>query len=217
MAKYAHFSPLEYIWDGKIRSARELFRLLHDFLNKYNYEHSYHALIDTPGAIAGTATFSDNLIGRKDYKKLNKGLFISGIVLFIIGAIVAVIGVSNDTFGLVAVGAVLVVAGIILIAMSSTTLRKCIRLDIEGETYLAKGKQTGKTSSEVLDVASNCRVVFSGEVGIPEKDKTTVHRLTTNENEWESLKSEFESLKTDFKELRPKIEVPEAIPPAHKD
>jgi hypothetical protein len=36
---------LEFSWDGRVRSARELFRFLHDFLTKYNYEHVYHELL----------------------------------------------------------------------------------------------------------------------------------------------------------------------------
>jgi hypothetical protein len=217
---------LEFSWDGRIRSARELFRLLHDFLNKYNYEHVYHELKDEVGAIAGTATFWDSLTGRQDYKKRNWWLLASGIILLVTGVIVAIKGfnaISITSAGFT-VGILIVTLGLIFIAVSTTKLRKSISLHVEGETYRARAEKKGETSSEVYDVVSNCRVVFSGKVGTPfsqgaVKGKAGMHdsmaygvaRLSTKESDWDALKSEFDSFAADFQSLRPRIEIPAAV------
>lgn len=207
----AEFSPISYKWDGRIRSPRELFRVLHDFLDEYGYQHEYDELKEKPGAIEGTATFWDKLAGKKDYRKRNKFLFFAGLGLLLIGLITLIVGVANEEAQPIGAGALLIILGGVLIAKSSSTLRKCIKLHIEGESYRARAEQRGAPSSEVLDVASNCRVVFTAEVGKPKKDSVDVSKLTTHKEEWGTLQKEFESLKADFEKLRPRIELPEAI------
>ena len=220
-------TPLEFCWDGRIRSPRELFRLLHDFLNKYEYEHIYHELKDQPGAIEGTATFWDSLIGRKDYKKRNIWLLLNGLILMLAGVIVLFKGFFTGNITAAVIGFIILMTGSILTSVSRTKLRKCISLRVEGETYRARAEKRGKTSSEVYDVVSNCRVVFNGKVGIPEVRKTgtpqsgkaatlepsdfEVAKLSKKPADWYSLKSEFDTLTADFQSLRPKIEIPEAI------
>jgi hypothetical protein len=217
MPKNDRFLALEYTWDGKIRSARELFRLLHDFLNKYTYDHTYHELRDVPGAIEGTATFWDTLIGKKDYNKLNKPLLFTGLGIFLIGIIVGITGITGSSVASIVTGFVLFFLGIILMSVSYKKMRKCLELRVEGETYRAKAELRGKTTSEVYDVVSNCRVVFTGKVGRPDKTSYIVSELTHNEKEWASLKTEFESLKIDFDKLKPRIEVPEAVSPPRRE
>lgn len=207
----AEFSPISYKWDGRIRSPRELFRVLHDFLDEYGYQHEYDELKEKPGAIEGTATFWDELVGKKDYRKRNKVLFFTGLGLLLIGLITLIVGVVNEEAQPIGAGALLIILGGVLIAKSSSTLRKCIKLHIEGESYRARAEQRGASSSEVLDVASNCRVVFTAEVGKPKKDSADVSKLTTHKEEWGTLQKEFESLKADFEKLRPRIELPEAV------
>jgi len=217
---------LEFSWDGRIRSARELFRLLHDFLTKYKYEHVYHELKDTPGAIAGTATFWDSLTGKKDYKKRNWWLLGNGAVLLIAGIIVTIEGlnaVSVTAEGFM-VGIIIFFLGLIFMQKSATKLRKTISLHVEGETYRIRAEKKGETSSEVYDVASNCRVVFSGKVGTPfsgaaAKGKTGVAdsmtyeiaKLSKKQSDWDALKSEFDSFVIDFQSLRPRVEIPAAV------
>lgn len=223
---------LEFSWDGRIRSARELFRLLHDFLNKYDYEHVYHELKDEAGAIAGTATFWDSLTGRKDYKKRNWWLLASGIILLVTGVIVLIRGAnaSLTSYGLVdmtsegiIIGMLMLILGSILASAGTTKLRKSISLHVEGETYRARAEKRGETSSEVYDVVSNCRVVFSGKVGtpfsqvavrkagMPDSMAYGVARLSTKKSDWDALKSEFDSFAADFQSLRPRIEIPAAV------
>jgi len=201
---------MQYTWDGRIRSPREMFRLLHDFLNKYGYEHTYHELKGEPGEIEGTATFWDALIGRKDYKRRNVGFLIIGIILIIISLILGVAGYNNESFEIVGVGAGLLIVGIILIVKSSTKLRKCIHLHLEGESYRASGQQHSYTLSQVYDVVSNCRVTFTGSVGHPDSEGYGVSNIIKNKEEWDSLQSEFNSLTNDFEKLRPRIEIPVA-------
>lgn len=215
MSKRKPLGPLEYKWDGKIRSPRELFRLLHDFLNKYNYEHIYHELKDESGAIDGTATFSDSLTGKQDLGIRNKWLLINGIILMVAGLVVLAKGValakgvpSDESLPL---GGLLFFIGGTLISYSSKKLRKCISLHVEGETYRARAEQKGETSSEVHGVVSNCRVVFNAKVGRPETRGDGVAKLSKKADDWAPLRSEFESLTADFQKLRPKIEIPEAI------
>jgi hypothetical protein len=210
MSKQTHFAALEYTWDGKIRSARELFRMLHDFLKKYQYEHEYHELIDKPGAIEGTARFSDTLLGKKDTSNLNRILLYIGLALCAIGIFVGILGFTADTATTWIIGAVILFAGILFLCYSNRTFRKSIELHVEGETYRARAQKMGKTSSEVYDVVSNCRVMFIGSVGVPDRNSNQVLNISQNEKEWNSLKTEFESLQVDFDKLRPKIEVPEA-------
>jgi hypothetical protein len=217
---------LEFSWDGRVRSARELFRFLHDFLTKYNYEHVYHELKDTPGAIAGTATFWDSLVGKKDYKKRNWWLLGSGIILLVTGIIVFIKGFSaiSITAEGFMVGIILFFLGLIFMQKSTTKLRKSISLHVEGETYRARAEKKGETSSEVFDVVSNCRVVFSGKVGtpfaqaaakgkaaMPESMAYDVAKLSKKKSDWDALKSEFDSFVIDFQSLRPRVEIPAAI------
>jgi len=228
MSKRKPLGPLEYKWDGKIRSPRELFRLLHDFLNKYNYEHIYHELKDESGAIDGTATFSDSLTGKQDLKIRNKWLLIDGIILIVAGLVVLAKGVALAK-GVPSVESLslpftLFLIGWALIDYSSKKLRKCISLHVEGETYRARAEQKGETSSEVYDVVSNCRVIFSAKVGRPAtkagRQQATdygVAKLSRKVDDWAPLRSEFESLTADFQKLRPKIEIPEAIMPNKTD
>ena len=204
-------SPISYKWDGRIRSPRELFRLLHDFLNEYGYQHEYRELKPDPGAIEGTAIFSGRLVGKRDYRKRNKVLFFAGLGLLLMGIITVIVGVVNREETLEAAGALLIILGGVLIAISSSTLRKCIELHIEGESYRARAEKLGRLSSEVLDVASNCRVVFTAELGKPKKNSVAVSKLTRDKEEWDTLQKEFESLKSDFEKLRPRIELPETI------
>jgi len=201
---------IERKWDGRIRSARELFRVLHDFLDRYGYHHEYHELIEKPGAIEGTATFWDELTGNKDYSERKKGLFFSGLGLLLVGLIVLAAGAMNNASQAMAAGGILFVIGLILMIMSKTALRRYVKLHIEGETYLARGKQQGMISSEVLDVASNCRVVFIAKVGSPQKGTSDVSKVTTNRQEWDAMQEEFNSLVADFERLLPKIELPRA-------
>lgn len=215
-SKVSQLYPISYKWDGRIRSPRELFRVLHDFLDEYGYQHEYDELKEKPGAIEGTATFWDDLVGKKDYRKRNKVLFFTGLGLLLIGLITLIVGVAtfpgrHDEAWPIGVDASLLITGAILTAISSSTLRKCIKLHIEGETYRARAEQRGAPLSEVLDVASNCRVVFTAEVGKPKKDSIDVSKLTTRKEEWGTLQKEFESLKADFEKLRPRIELPEAV------
>ncbi len=217
MPKKERFLALEYTWDGKIRSARELFRMLHDFLNKYMYDHTYHELRDEPGAIEGTATFWDTLVGKKDYRKLNQTLLFIGLGVFAIGLIVGIIGFTSSSIVSLLIGLVIFIVGIILMSASYKKYRKCLELRVEGESYRAKAELRGRTTSEVYDVVSNCRVVFTGKVGTPDKMSNVVSVITNNEAEWASLKTEFDSLKIDFDQLKPRIEVPEAITPPRRE
>jgi hypothetical protein len=217
MPKRERFLALEFTWDGKIRSARELFRLLHDFLTKYKYDHVYHELRDVPGAIEGTATFWDTLIGKKDYSKLNKPLLFIGLGILLIGIIVGVTGITGHNIASIVAGFIMLILGIILMSISYKKMRRCLELRVEGETYRAKAQLRGKTSSEVYDVVSNCRVVFTGKVGTPDKTSYVVSVITNNEKEWASLKDEFESLTIDFDTLKPRIEVPEAVSPPDRE
>ncbi len=214
---------LEFSWDGRIRSARELFRLLHDFLNKYGYEHEYHELKDEAGAIEGTATFWDSLTGKKDSRKGNLWLLANGLILMITGVIVAYKGYSavNENYEGFLLGLIIFILGTIFMQKSTVVLRKSLSVHVEGETYRVKAERKGDTSAEVYDVVSNCRVVFGGKVGIPvpqvaKRGKTStpkpvaydIARLSKKISDWDSLKSEFDSFTADFQSLSPKIEIP---------
>lgn len=217
---------LEFSWDGRIRSARELFRLLHDFLNKYGYEHVYHELKDVPGTIEGTATFWDSLTGRKDRTKVNWWLLVNGAILAITGVVVCIKGFNaiSTTYEGVITGIFIFILGSTVAGKCNTKLRNSISLHVEGETYRVRADKREGTSSEGYDVVSNCRVVFSGKVGKPvpqpvineraarsESIAYEVYKLSKKTSDWASLKSEFDSLTADFQSLRPRIEVPEAI------
>jgi hypothetical protein len=214
---------LEFSWDGRIRSARELFRLLHDFLIKYGYEHDYHELKDEAGAIEGTATFWDSLTGKKDSRKGNWWLLGNGILLMATAVIVAYRGYTaiSETYEGILIGLILFFLGTIFMQKSTTVLRKSLSVHVEGETYRAKAERKGDTSLEVYDVVSNCRVVFSGKVGTPvpqvvQRGKphtpkpitSDIAKLSKKMSDWDSLKSEFDSFTADFHSLRPRIEIP---------
>jgi hypothetical protein len=211
-------APLELKWDGRVRSARELFRTLSDFLNKYGYENKYNPLKEESGAIEGTAIFSDNLRGKKDYSIRNKGYFWAGIVLLIVSLIVVSIALIGGPEPIVAVvGLILLIVAVALVVSSKVKLRRYVKLQIEGETYLAKGKHLGQISSEVTDVVSNCRVTFTAMVGNPRKEEHLdgLEKLTRDTKEWEGLREEFDSLIADFERLRPKIELPRVEGESH--
>lgn len=217
---------LEFSWDGRIRSARELFRLLHDFLTKHNYEHVYHELKDQPGVIAGTATFWDALTGKKDYKKRNWWLLGNGFILVVTGGIVTFKGfnaknVNSEEF---MIGVLIFLLGWVIVQKSTAKLRKSISLHVEGETYRTRSENRGEMSFEVYDVVSNCRVVFSGKVGTPfprvaakgtaANTDTTAYgivKVSKKRSDWDALKNEFDSFAVDFQSLRPRIEIPAAV------
>jgi hypothetical protein len=146
MSKQVIYLPLEKEWDIKIGSARELFRTLHDYLDKYGYEHNYEPIKDEHGAIDGTATFYGSLRGKKDTKTLNLIKLCFGIVLFVWGVVLLVM--QSSYVG----GGILVLLGIIVAITSKFILRMIVELSIEGETYRAKGTQSGDNTSEVYDV-----------------------------------------------------------------
>jgi DNA-directed RNA polymerase subunit RPC12/RpoP len=206
-------APILYKWDGRVRSPRELFRLLHDFLDKYGYEHKYHELSEKPGSIEGTANFWDALIGKKDYTKRRQrmSVFYTGVALISIGLITVGVAIATDVWTASIIGVVLLIAGIALMVTSrrTTALRKYIKLHVEGETYRARAAQLGMRSSEVLDVVSSCRVVFEAKVGNPQEGDYGVSKLTTDEEEWGTLQKEFRSLLDDFERIQPRIQVPE--------
>ena len=188
-AKKAQFSIK---WDVRAGSPRKLWRALHDFLDDNGFEHKYQELKPEESPIEGTATFSDQLVGRRDHKKRASFWFLR----ILIGL-------------LLCLTIILIPLGLALIRSRLKTIRTRVSIDVEGEVYRARGANINTAhTAEVLDVVADTRVTLEAWAGEPIEKKEDEIRLTKDEREIEKLRHEFEELSHRLDELLPKISLP---------
>lgn len=184
-------------WDRKTGSPRKLWRAINDFLtdNRYHYrDPEYEDLKFDPSSIEGTAIFSRSTKSWRDKQRpLNIWLFLSGVLLCL-----TIIFIER---------------GLKRIEKSRAPVRFKVEIAIEGEVYRARGSGSdGISTSEVLDVVADTRIVLNGWVG--RAIKGTWGKLDPtdrNARETESFANEWEELRRKFDDLLPQITLAKVI------
>ena len=180
--------PLTRRWNLRVRSPRELYWKLHEFLDSERWEHDYKPLQPKSDAINGSALFSNKLIGKHD----------------------------SHPWWRILVG-ILLCLTIILIPVGRCFFRKQrveITIEVEGESYRARGAEVLTTQAkEMLDVISDCRVTLKLNAGKVVKRKKTGEEIlkpTKSKRKTQELDRKVTALKSKIdKEILPKIELPE--------
>ena len=185
-------SPLlQNRWKVRVGSARKLVWELYQFLVGMGYkcEQPYEALELKPTPIEGVATFECNLEGHKDFPQRSLWRLILGIILcFTI---------------------LLIPVGVWLIKKRKYVFRDTFKLSVEGEAYRASARTQDpyRAQSEVLDIASNARIILEAEATLIRAGKT---KKVENKSERERLEAEFAQLGDELDKLIPKIALPKA-------
>lgn len=180
--------PLTRRWNLRVRSPRELYWKLHEFLESERWEHKYEPLQPKDDAISGSALFSDELKGRHD----------------------------SHPWWRILVG-ILLCLTIILIPVGLCFFRKQrveITIEVEGESYRARGAEVLTTQEkEMLDVISDCRVTLKLNAGKVVKRKKTGEEIikpTKSKRKTQELDRKVTVLKRKMdKEILPNIMLPE--------
>lgn len=181
----------EYRWDVKTGSPRKLWRAINDFLTDNRYRHrypKYEELKFDPSAIEGTATFSRvTQSWRDDQRPLNVLQFLFGLLLCLT--------------------IILIYFGLQLIERSRAPVRYKIKIALEGEIYRARGSGTdGLSTSEVLDVVADTRIVLNGWVGRAKNDSYgKLDPTDKTDTELKSFKAECAILKRKLDNLLPQM------------
>ena len=179
--------PLVHRWNLRVRSPRELYWKLHEFLESEHWEHEYKPLEPQHDAIDGSALFNSRLIGMHDSHPWWR------ILLGILACL---------TIILIPVGRCLF-----------RSQRVAIIIEVEGESYRARGAKALSTQGkEVLDVVSDCRVILrlnAGKVVKSEKTNEETIKPTRNQKKIQELDRTITILKKKIdKEILPKIVLP---------
>lgn len=184
---------LQNRWKVRVGSPRELVWELYQFLASkgYKFDYPYKEMELKQSPIEGTATFGTSIEGHREIPGRSLWRLIVGIFLCIT--------------------ILLVPLGIWLIRKSKHVLSNIFRLQVEGEAYRASARTQDphRPQSEVLDIASNARIMLDTELKFTRAGK--VKEVKKKEREWETLQTEFNQLRDELDKLIPKIALPKAI------
>ncbi len=179
--------------DVRTGSPRRLWRTLHDFLDDNGFGHEYEELRFDGTPIEGTATFSDGLVGHRDYEKQAP--------LWVLRVIIGL---------LLCLTIILIPFGLALIRSSRKTIRTRIEIGVEGEAYRARGADvTSAHAAEVFDVVADTRITLSIEAGeASEANEYEIEGLAEDKRDIADLRHEFEELSHGLDGLLPNVSLP---------
>ena len=176
---YTNKAQFSAKWDVRTGSPRRLWRALHDFLDDNGFEHEYEELKLEQSPIDGTATFSDSLLGQREYERRASLWFL------------------RDVVGLVlCLTIILITVGLALMRSSVKLVRTTVRIDVEGEVYRTRGANINTArAEEVLDVIADTRITMQVWGGEPaEESKYDIRRPTQDHREIVRLEKKFKEL-----------------------
>jgi len=176
---YTNKAQFSAKWDVRTGSPRRLWRALHDFLDDNGFEHEYEELKFEQSPIDGTATFSDSLLGQREYQRRASLWFLREVVGVVLCLTV-----------------ILITVGLALMRSSVKTLRTTVRIDVEGEVYRTRGASIDTArAEEILDVIADTRITMQVWGGEPaEESKYDIRRTTTDHREIVKLEKRFKEL-----------------------
>ena len=189
-----HTAQFSMKWDIRTGSPRKMWRSLHDFLDDNGFIHDYEELVLNNSPIDGTATFSDWLLGIREYRERSSLWFLRNVA-----------GV------LLCMTIVLIPAGWALIKSTWKSTRTRIKISVEGEVYRTRGaSMNASRAEEFYDVVADARITMDVETNILIKkaDDQVEEKMLENRGDIESLHQEFIQLTEGLNILLPQVTLP---------
>jgi len=213
--------PVRHRWEGRIGYPRRLCTALENLLDDYGYtlpqEEERKGLEWKSRQLAGIAEFKGSIKARMDFRRWRVVQLIIALLLSIVSIILLSLygteysGEWYDTR--LFAGGVTLMAAILLAIFSRRTLRRAVKIDIEGESYEASAEQDkviDRARVERAGVASDVRLTIRAGVGGLEGD-WELNKLTTNKKSRQvtELEQDLQRIIQRVEELLPTLELPE--------
>lgn len=186
-------ATLKYKRDFRTGSPQRVFRSIQDVTEDLGYDTEVSEALELkPSPITDTATFKAEVLGDKPMPiRYNWNQGIPGILCILV-SIVLFVNASAPT---IAIGIILIVAGIALLTTALKRRKQMLIVEMEGEAYKAAARPV--EWAQTIDMVADVRITVTAMM-TSVKDEPQIVRDITD--------SETEILKHDFTELQTRIE-----------